>query len=51
MKNILKLKTINDDSFDNSYTEIQGFPLNDVNTLKEMDLKLESDSFFYKCLV
>jgi len=50
LKEILKNKTVQDDSFSDS-TDLEGFPLNSLNSLKEMDLKLQSDTNYYKCLV
>lgn len=50
LKDILKNKTVHDDSFCDS-TDLEGFPLNNLNSLKEMDLKLQSDTWYYKCLV
>eukprot|EP00102_Acyrthosiphon_pisum_P018510 XP_016655720.1 PREDICTED: uncharacterized protein LOC107882192 [Acyrthosiphon pisum] len=50
LKEILKNKTVQDDSFCDT-ADLEGFPLNNLNSLKEMDLKLQSDTLFYKCLV
>lgn len=50
LKEILKNKTVQDDSFSDS-TDLEGFPLNSLNSLKEMDLRLQSDTNYYKCLV
>lgn len=48
LKDVLKLKTINDDSFNDSYIDVQCFPLNYLESLKEMDLKLQSEPLFLK---
>lgn len=50
LKDILKNNTAHDDSF-NDNTDLEGFPLNNLNSLIEVDLKLKSDSLYYKCLV
>lgn len=50
LKDILKTKTVHDDSFYDN-TDLEGFPLNNLNSLEEIDLKLKSDTLYYKCLV
>ncbi|KAL5244020.1 hypothetical protein ACI65C_011430 [Semiaphis heraclei] len=50
LKDILKNKTVHDDSFCDT-TDLEEFPLNNLNSLKEIDLKLQSDKLYYKCLV
>lgn len=50
LKDILKNKTVHDNSFFDT-TDLEGFPLNNLISLKEMDLKLQSDQLYYKFLV
>lgn len=50
LKDILKNNSVHDDSFHDN-TDLEGFPLNNLNSLKEVDSKLKSDTLYYKCLV
>lgn len=50
LNDILKNKTVHDDSFYEN-TDLEEFPLTNLNSLKEVDFKLKSDTLYYKCLV
>ncbi|XP_060879021.1 uncharacterized protein LOC132951247 isoform X2 [Metopolophium dirhodum] len=50
LKKILQNKTVHDESFYDN-TDLEEFPLHNLDSLKEIDGKLKSDTLFYKCLV
>lgn len=50
LKKILQNKTVHDESFYDN-TDLEEFPLHNLDSLKKIDGKLKSDTLFYKCLV